>query len=420
MPSSSYRVSRDRVLSYALGATSFLYLLQCLSPLRFGGDSVRYLSYAVSIADGTAPDAAGYPPGYPAFIALLDRLHIASGFTFNLANCAFFAIGLISVRRIFNARREGTGNLVALITLMSWLFIRVIAMPIPEPMFFGSSLVAVALMDESARTTRGSRRAVMLLAAAVLSAIAMTTRVVGVCLVVPLVWIVLRDPSAARPQKRSKLSRWLLALVTLIALAAVSILVTHNSFRKYAADSAAQYLHHDFFHFAVQHMIGIFWTLGSVTLNFPGTRFHSLGITLAVAGMVLSTVAVWIIRPHMPTSPVGVYVVTFLAVLVAWSQFADRLWIPVFPLIVGYVLVSPRAYSSRLVRNAGKVYLALFMIAGLAALAYSTRITFAGDNFTKEYGKAGGMSFGSSKNAEWGKWHDKWVMILRARYEHGI
>ncbi|MEO5903212.1 MAG: hypothetical protein ABIQ55_04295, partial [Gemmatimonadaceae bacterium] len=70
-----------------------------------------------------------------------------------------------------------------------------------------------------------------------------------------------------------------------------------------------------------------------------------------------------------------------------------RLWMPIVPLLIS------EAWLTRVGRDttgfrlvASRVYLGWYMLTGLAAIAYTTRISLAGNNFSRVYGKAGGMA----------------------------
>src|SRR5579862_4317463 len=87
------------------------YLFQMVTPLRLDADTVVLLSVADSVAHGGGFLIHGrptvFPPGYPAFVALLQRLGFAHNWVFVGFNVLSLFVGLWAVshvlRRMFNA-----------------------------------------------------------------------------------------------------------------------------------------------------------------------------------------------------------------------------------------------------------------------------------------------------------------------------
>ncbi|MBA2708582.1 MAG: hypothetical protein H0U59_12330 [Gemmatimonadaceae bacterium] len=177
---------RATIFWVALFGLAALYLLQTITPLRLDNDSVAYLDITVSLVEGTARPETGLPLGYPAYASLLDRFGIASSISLVLSNCLFLATGLASVWHMLGSRHEARRRWTVAIALLAVPVVRSIAMPLPEPMFFGVSLLALAVMT-AADDFDGAKRLQLLLMAIVLTAIAITTRLVGFALV-PALW----------------------------------------------------------------------------------------------------------------------------------------------------------------------------------------------------------------------------------------
>src|SRR5687768_7368248 len=64
---------RERWLWAATAALSSVYLLQTASPLRLEHDSVIYFRIAMGLLNIAPAPSTGYPVGYPALLAALDR-----------------------------------------------------------------------------------------------------------------------------------------------------------------------------------------------------------------------------------------------------------------------------------------------------------------------------------------------------------
>jgi hypothetical protein len=62
----------------------------------------------------------------------------------------------------------------------------------------------------------------------------------------------------------------------------------------------------------------------------------------------------------------------------------SRFWLPVIPLLIAYSVLAVKRL--KLPNSVGAIYCIVFAILGLVAIAYSTRITFAGSTFPDRYG----------------------------------
>lgn len=156
-PQTRMTISSVRLMPALVAVLGALYLLQALSPLRLDNDSVVYLRMATSLVDGMPLDGTGLPPGYPALIGILDMLGVGFPFVFVLANVAFIAIGLVAIQYLFDKPESGRRSWVVPLTMLAVPVVKYLPMPLPESMFFGLSLSAVAVMTAATRRKDGGR-----------------------------------------------------------------------------------------------------------------------------------------------------------------------------------------------------------------------------------------------------------------------
>jgi hypothetical protein len=158
-------------------------------------------------------------------------------------------------------------------------------------------------------------------------------------------------------------------------------------------------------------------TLGAVFLNIPWTQFRAYSTWWTVAGLAGVALILTAVRVKLPRTPAGVYLMSFIAILLLWPYTTLRLWMPIIPLIIGYLGSAQLRFKAGIGwRCFMIVYVAWFAIAGLAALAYTTRITLSGDDFAKLYGQAGGMSAPDRATGRIDTLHNRRVLDLMNRY----
>ena len=387
-----------RPLLIALLAFAALYLAQCASPLRLDSDAVDYLITGAAIADGRALPDVPFPPGYPAVIAVLDRLGLGSTSFFIFANCVFLALGLWATWRIFNEHSTAVRMWIVVGTLLVISVVKSVATPLPEAAFFGTSLMSVAAAS-TAITSRGSTRWVLLSASMVVAALALSIRTVGVALIPMLLWAWWSALSDASESFRSRRKAIVITLALVFVGAAVVVVLSKTS-------TVADYLGHPLYWYVYgglsSPVLGRIYSmlngLGQMVVNLPFSRFHGLAPVFAAAGLV--TLVLLVVGREKPARLrlVDVYLGFYLAVLAVWPYDSPRLWMPIAPLIAAHVVTALyRAREKPAMRLLVRLYAAWFAATGIAALAYTTRISFSGDNFSRVYGTDGGRATAALK-----------------------
>lgn len=416
-PQTRKTISSVRLLPAVVAVLGAMYLLQALSPLRLDNDSVVYLRMATSFVDGVALDPTGLPPGYPALIALLDTLGLGFPFVFVLANIASIALGLVSAQYLFDNPESGRRSWVVPLTMLAVSVIKYMPMPLPESLFFGISLSAVAVMTAATRRT-GMGRARLLLLALVLTLVAVTVRLVGVALVPALLW------ACCNVDGRNVASRvgWTfrekrIGGVALLGFMLVLTVLLGDSLQKYSYEAQIKYAQLEVWRLGSLHFQNLLVAFGEIVLNLLGAKFLSYRVVFPLVGFATLLWILSAVRLKRPSTPAAVYLVSFLAILVLWPYTALRLWLPIIPLLIGFAEGATLRFTPGLKWMLFKrLYVAWFVVAGLAAIAYTTRITFSGNNFSKVYGKAGGMSSPNRMTGRIDTLHNQRARELHKRY----
>jgi len=387
--------------------------------MRLDNDSVVYLHMATNIADGIRLEPTGLPPGYPTLIAALDGLGLGRSFVFVLMNCVFIAIGLACVQFVFQQSRSGRISWVVPLSMLSVVFIRYLPMPLPEPMFFGVSMAAVAAMT-AAVASAGRRRLWLLGAAIVLTIVAITVRLVGFALVPALLWSCFhrRTTEFGKSLMWERSGKWL-AAATLVGVTVVAGIILRESFRKYSFEAALGYQDQAAWTQARIRIQGMLWTIGELTINVPWTRFRAYRPAFVVAGLTTVVFIAGAVRIRLPRTPAGIYLVSFLVLLLLWPYSALRLWLPIVPLLIGNLEgASLRFEPGRKWKLFVRAYIAWFTFAAACALGYTTSITFSGKNFPNVYGSAGGMSAPDPTTGKINTLHNQRVRELQRRFQN--
>jgi hypothetical protein len=345
-------------------------------------------------------------------IAALDRMGIASAHTIVLLNCIGIAAGLAAVWWIARKHETSVRQWTILLSLLSYPLIRAVTMPRPDALYFGLSLITIALISAVERGNN-ARNVKLLVAAFALIAAGTTLRLAAIALIAPLFWGILQLFSLEQvklPGRRLRVAGVMLAVIAIVAFAVAGS--QNGTFARYRFEMAPN-LARAPFDFFLNRVTTTLRGLGVLTLNFPGVGIPKAMPWIGFASTLLLVPQFIRLRP---LDPVKIYVLTYVAVLFAWPFFDIRLWIPITPLLILHVVLTARSLVRALpARIAAGLVVAWIAFTGFGALGLTTLRSFAGENFRHRFGSNGGFSDPWRPNAL----HDKYAEMIIRRYDSG-
>lgn len=380
----------------ALLLVSLAYLVQIASPLRLVGDGVDYLLQASSAVDGHGFRVHGEqsmrPPGYPALIFLLAKAGIGKSWAIVALNCLLLGIGCWSsyfVLRSSFGIEATAAEIICLLTLLSFVMVKHVTYPLSDICFFGASMPCLLLLLRAEAGTAPGRYWQLLIAVPLL-VFCIELRTIGIALIPTLAWAAAGGAPWVRsvPQwlRRHRFASLVLVLVVFVAMAWMGKMFLHSRYLQFNAKT----LHKrgivgNFVSDFNDHTIE--W--GELAVNAPVSKLPArLELPVRIAGflaLLLAATGIWEKRRTLDASVW--YVAGFASIVFAYPWFDTRLWVPVLPLLMGYVLIGARRVAPpRLLRPALVAYCSVFCLLGMVALGYSTRLTFAGPRFPDLYG----------------------------------
>jgi hypothetical protein len=387
-------MNRRRFAPLTFAVLCGAYLIQLLSPLRTNNDATVLLDLAASASDGKGFLLDGkrthFPIGYPLIVAALDRAGLACSASLIGLNLGALALGMaataVILRRSF---RLESGSLlsISILTLLCWVFIKHVTLPLSDLPYFGLAQACLALLTWSSDRPRRTRLVAMGLALLLASA-AIATRTVGIALLPAFAFACLPATPTLQVREVAMRHRGLVAalaigLVGLCVLACQLIVQT-------------QYFHECLERWSGRIGVGELASYklsdwGELVINTPEARLPGpIRGVVGIAGLLVPIMLAWGVRLRDRLAAVDVYTAGYLVILLFWPYQDARFWIPVFPIFLGYAaLIWERTPATPAVRRAGAAYLGAFGLLGVFALAYSTWISLAHDRFPDRF--AGGV-----------------------------
>jgi hypothetical protein len=381
------------IIFLALLMVAIAYLLQIASPLRLVNDGVDYLLQASSAIDGNGFLVHGVrsmrPPGYPALIWVLAKSGIGTSWAIVALNCFFLGVGCVAsyfvLRDSFGFSPQ-VAQFISLLTLLSFLMIRNVTYPLSDICFFGMSVPCLLVLIR-AEADAVSRRLWWLLLIIPFLFFCIELRTIGIVFIPAFIWAAIGGVAGARriyPVLRQH--RVLTCGLLLIALVVASRVLLDSRYMHFNA--------HIFQRRGVLRSVAAnigYHTAewGEMTANAPASKLPAaLGLPVQILGafaILACVVGLWAKRDR-PDS-LWVYLLGFGSIVFIYPWNDARLWLPVLPFLMGYVLLGLRRMLSPGVLNPLLVvYCSLFCMLGLLALGFSTRLTFAGARFPDIYG----------------------------------
>jgi len=367
-----------------------VYFLQVATPLRLNPetDTTSLLLIAESAASGSGflihGRATVFPPGYPALIMLLMKLHLAHVWMLIGINVVFLIIGLLAVRRLFSSMFSNRFVFgVILLSLLSFVTIKYSALVLTDTVFFGVAMCALVAMQ--AAEARPTLRNLTVSFGLVIAAICI--RRIGVALVPALLWVPI-----AQSQVRSYIGQRVSGRMAAAIFGSTGLMISWVVYQTSTlSDFTKLFRGH-----TIIEAASVVWSfrlteLAEITINLPHAALPAMAqqfhVFFFVGAMTLALTLGGIAIRLKQFCALDAFFISYLAVLLVWPYYDPRFWLPVVPLLIAYCGLSLRpAIQNRFTRKALAGYLMMFSVVGLSALtsntlmSYSDRSTF-GDVF---------------------------------------
>jgi hypothetical protein len=394
---------RARLLvSLAIALISIVYLAQIATPLRLVNDGVDYLLQASSAIDGHGFLVHGVrsmrPPGYPALIWTLAQFGIANSWTIVALNCLLLSIGCCASYYLLRdslGLSPNAAQFLCLLTLASMLMVRNVTYPLSDICFFGTSVPCVLLLTK-AEASSGVRRFAQLAVVIPLIILSLEIRTIGIVLLPAFAWAVIGGLAGLRKiQPSLRRYRFLVIALSLTALTIATTIFFHSRYWQF---NVPIFRHRGLAHSIIANIALHTSEWGEITVNAPLSKLpHILAPALQIgaaqiilqiigaAAILACLIGLWT-KLRAPDS-LFIYLLGFGAIVFVYPWADARLWLPILPFLIGYTFLGLRhIIAPAILRPVSIIYCALFCLLGIAALAYSTRLTFAGPRFPDLYG----------------------------------
>ena len=366
------------------------FVLQVVSPLRLNTDAIVLLSMGESGAHGGGFLDDGqktvFPPGYPALLALLLSLGLAHSWVIVGLNVVFLSTGLIAtrsllIREFFEDRAAVL--MICSFSLLSYVAVKHSTIPLTDVPFFCCSMCCIAAMSRIATADSNWRFVILAGAAWFLAMAAISVRRVGVALVPPLAFAIIRSSQFGALLKQLSLRAKLIAAASslLMCIGTIYVVLRTSSLSDFGSVEKVK-----IYNLVLQILAYRLTELGELFGNVPLSKMPArLQIMVPWMGfflflLVLSGLA----TKRRKISSTEIFLVCYMGILFGWPYYDARFWLPVIPLVGAYSVLAVRTLNFP--RVAVTIYCIVFATLGFGAIAYSTRISFAGSKFPDKYG----------------------------------
>lgn len=389
-----------------LVVVALAYCFQVASPLRINTDAYRLLSMAVSASEGNGYLVDGHPDqfpnGYPFLVKIMLMAGIADSASLVTLNLLFYAVGLC-VLWVWAASLPGRSlaPVVVLWVASSWLLIKHATIPLSDAGYFGISLSALYCLWKF-YIGRLAFVWPWLLAALVLIFLSLQFRTVGITLL-PTAAVTMFLHSGFRPvwmslaKHKAKIA-WSLTMVGGIgSICLVWVFQTDWFDSQFLVKGS--YFQSMLGYFERQGVFGFFGSnlgfrlreMGEIALNFPENKLAFLSPAFYLAGLaawglvVLGCIS-FVKRGFLP---LVAYLFFYLGLMMLWPYYDTRFWIPLLPVfsLALWGWLAGLSLKGKKVRLCVLGVLGCHILLGIVALAFSTRISLAGDRVSEYFGE---------------------------------
>jgi hypothetical protein len=390
-------ISTRRTWRFALTAAyvlvSLAYLVQCATPLRLINDGVDYLLQASSALDGHGFLLHGArsmrPPGYPALIFAISKVGLGTSWAIVALNCLMLGIGIWVTHSVLRRCLQFSGEVahfICLMTLLSYLMVRNAGYPLSDISYFGLATPCLLILAR-AEEMRNVRRWGWLALALPLMFLCIEVRTIGIVLIPAFLWAAIGGRQGAEsiyPILRRY--RLLVGAVLILVSVAAGNLFYHSRYMQF---NLPIFLRRGMVRSIIANVQYHTTEWGELTANAPLSKLPpALEWPMRILGacaIAMFVIGIWARRRQV--NSLLLYVIGGACIVFGYPWFDTRLWLPIIPFLMGYMLVGCRQVSfTRPLRALLVAYFTYFCLLGCVALGYSTRITFAGSEFPQRFG----------------------------------
>jgi hypothetical protein len=375
-----------QTLKWTVYVLSFLFFLNCFTPLRLHYDMLRYFAIKDCIESKCPPgaDPNDYLPyGYTALLLLLSKIGLLKSFSIVFVNCLYLLGGLFFVKKIFIHIRSP--YFIFFLVLLNWTVIKFVTHPLSEMQYLFFSIAAVFtfykfILHKNIRD---------LLLAFLLAGLAFLTRSVGITLIaafiVSLIW-------EFRKQLLEIIrGKWILIVTILFCIVIVLYFSKQLGLNHYTGVLSKQFNEGLRFsdvigwHFSEWGEILLntsrFKVISHMSSNLGDLLFTSLGI-MGIVGFIY----ICFIKKNRIPFIVKSYFFFYILLMFYWPFHDPRFWVPVIPLIAA--IISQHSFSKkRIVSLALILWLIVYSTLGLVSLGYMTYTSFNKEELSKTQAK---------------------------------
>jgi hypothetical protein len=316
-------------LFLAIGLCLLALTPPAFGPLQIGDDSAEYLAMAAVKADGYPFPHTRLPVGFPVLVAAMDRAGVAGQAEFVALSLIGLAVGLAGFFLLMRGQLSTVEILtICLATLLYRTTIQQAAVPQPDLLFFGVSMLALACFAKPSSAN--------FIVGLALCALAVSLRSIGLALIPATAWAVFQS------NRRAIYG----CLAAGVWAATLSTLVKWNGYVGGFAGPAYRSL----------GVVNVLWMdatwrfdeVATIATNLQRPFWHSLQTTawicvVAAAFCLLLLIGLWKLR----RSVAAVYFASYMAILIVWPARIPRFWVPVLPLALTFAWVGGKSVAKR-------------------------------------------------------------------------
>jgi hypothetical protein len=394
------------LVSGCLSLLAVGYLLQVFSPLRINTDSYRLLSMAVSAYHGEGYFVDGhadhFPLAYPFLVKVLLQTRLASSMALVILNLLCLLVGLWVLHAWSKTQNGSVRTMLPLaFVLSSWVMVKHVTLPLTDLLYFGVSLLSLFFVWLFWRQD-GHRKWWSFSTATLLGYFALQCRSVGLTIfpVLAVTALLHRDiaPFAARILAKRRYAPVIVcAFVALFFLVVLVVRETgwyESQFMRrgsYFRSLLTSVQRESIVAFFLQNIRYRVLEFGEVFSNVPSSKAAQLLPIQYLVGLMAWCVVLngaWLLFRTRRLLFLPLYFLSYVAVMLMWPSYDARFWLPLLPVLAVMLLTGADGLVSRwpAVRFASQSYLVGFLVLGIVAILFSTRISLSGKEFSDLYG----------------------------------
>ena len=371
---------------FIIAVLIIIYLINCFTTFRLGNDVIRYFKIKEWLENGAvaSKNQDNLPLGFPCMLVALSKFNLCKSVFICFINNFYLSGSLYFVMHLLNIKRQFPVLIIAL--LFNWAILKNVITPLSDAQYMFLSTGSLYFLERYFF----DRKIKDIVLALILCALAIFTRVIGICLLLSFIFSLLKyhkkslkDRENGVPVKIALLSLFIFFFLFIFFSPLFHIPEYMRLGKPYWTGGVFVFFVTTFkIHLMDWGEVVINTSLFKVNFLYPAV-LTGIFLVSGLLSMLYFLLNLYRNRNKIPVQII-VYLCIYIFIVFCWPTLDARFWVPVLPLMAG-IFIKYIYGKNHIERYLIAIWKCVYIISGTIALSYYTYLTFNKKEFSARH-----------------------------------